>query len=685
MTRSPRLLAFSFLLFSARAVQAAPAASFTQTSTEDFEEGEASGTMITPPGQVERGLESQRVPVDAAFVWTSVLAEDGGTLFVGTGDPGRLHAISIASGQARLVAELPEPWITAMAVESARSLLVATTPGAKLYRVNVADGKWKQIARLDSEHIWALVHDRQAGLTYAATGSPGRIAVIDSAAKVRRLWDANDQHLVSLARGPGGTLIAGSADKAILFRVSAQGQAFALNDFEATEVRAVLQVGEAIYAAVNAFEPEGEAASQSKDKGAKGTPIAGGGKTTPVAAGRLPRAGASKAKGAIYRLDPSGAVEPLLTLDSGYFTSLAADPQGHVHAATGSDGKVYRIDPDRNVALVLDLPERQALTVASAGAGLVAGTGDAGAVFLAKPASDKTSIYLSRIFDAARPARWGQFRYGASANLPIETRSGNTARPDATWSDWSALTGTSFARAQGQGGVASPSARYLQYRVLMPAKARLRDVTIFHRTQNLRPRVTDLSLAPGEGGEKREHAGTLKLRWKVDNADGDTLTYRLAYKPEADAPWRVLVPQDEALSKPEYDWNTETIPDGEYVVRVHVTDAASVPQDQALDSTYVSTPLLVDNTRPSISELAARLPAVVGVASDAASVVSHVEFSVNGGAWQSATPEDGLFDQTQERFTLRVPSLPKGDHVVAVRAYDAANNVVVRQIVVNQK
>ncbi len=669
-------------LTSAKAL-AAPPAVFVQTSAADFEEGEAVGTVVAPPGQVEPGFSHRRVDIDAAFVWSSALAADGKTAFVGTGDPGRVYATSIAQGGARLLAELPEPWVTAVAVQSPQTLLVATTPGAKLYQVNISDGKYKEIARLESEHIWSLLHDSKTRVTYAATGSPGRIATIDAAGKVRKLWDSGDQHLVSLAFDAEGALLAGSAEKAILFRVTPQGKATALTDFEAAEVRAVVVVGDVTYVAVNAFESAPDVAAQTQDKAAKGTPLVSGGKA-PAAPGRLPRPGAPKGRGAVYRLDKQGALESVASLDQGYFSALGADKAGNVFAAAGTEGKVFRIDPDRNVVLLAELPERQALTVWPTATGLVVGTGDAGAVFVATPATAKNASYLSKVFDATRWAHWGQFRYGASSALAIETRAGNTARPDATWAVWSALASPTFAHSEGEGRIASPSARYVQYRVTLPPDAALRDTAIYHRPQNLRTRVSELSLAAPEGvdASKREHNAVLKLRWKVENADGDVIAYKLSYKPESENQWRTLVPGHEALAKAEYDWNTETVPDGEYVVQIKATDAPSVPQDQALESTYVSPPVLVDNTRPTITDLAARLPEVTGVAQDAGSVISHVEVSIDAGPWQSAAAKDGLLDQKQEAFGFRLPNLTAGAHVVAVRAYDAANNVGAAQLVI---
>lgn len=678
--------AFAYCCWLAPFTGAATTQSFVQTTVDDFEEGEATGTLVSPPGQVEAGLKPKRFAVEAAFLWASALSADGKTAYFGTGDPGRIYSVPSAGGPAQLVASLPEPWVTALVVEGSSTLLAATTPGAKLYRINLKDGKAKEVAHLDTEHVWALVHDEKTHLTYAATGVTGKVAVIDAQAKVKTLWSADDQHLVSLVPDGQGGLLAGSAEKAILFRVGTNGQARALADFESQEVRAIALVGQTIYVAVNNFEAGGEDASSSaKEKGAaKGIALVTGG-SSPAAPGKLPRPGAPKAKGAVYRIEAEGAVESVLTLAQGYFTSLLADKAGNVFAAAGSEGKVYRIDAQRNTSLVLDLPERQALTLVSGTSGFLVGSGDTGAVFAAQPALGGEASYLSKVFDAGRFAKWGQLRYGASGNVAVHTRSGNTAKPDATWDKWAPLASTSSVGAQAEGRVASAAARYVQYRADLAPKAVLRDVALAYRPQNLRARITEMTLADPPSPDRSPHSSLLKLRFKVENADNDPLVFRLAYKRETDSLWRPLLSTGDPLTKPEYDWNTDAVPDGEYIVRAYVTDAAAVYQPEALDFTFTSSPILIDNTRPTVTGLTSTWPTLTGRGVDAASPITGIDFQIDGGPWQSAAPKDGLLDQKDEAFTVRLPVLPPGDHAVAVRAYDAANNVGVAAVVVNSK
>jgi hypothetical protein len=177
------------------------------------------------------------------------------------------------------------------------------------------------------------------------------------------------------------------------------------------------------------------------------------------------------------------------------------------------------------------------------------------------------------------------------------------------------------------------------------------------------------------------HATVLKLRWKVENLDGDELDYRLSFREQNEAVWRPLGPQD-ALLKPEYDWNTEGLPDGTYVVRIVTSDERAQPRERVLDSTYLSPPVLVDNRKPEVAGLAAKYPFVSGRARDAASPITQIEMAVDGAEWHEVAPADGICDDLVEAFTVKLPSLAPGPHDVTVRAWDSADNVGAASITV---
>jgi hypothetical protein len=502
--------------------------------------------------------------------------------------------------------------------------------------------------------------------------------------------------VVTLLGAADGRLLAGTSEEAILYRVSLDGRAEALHDFEAEEVRAIARSRDALYVAVNDFEKSAGAATPPPGPPpAKGTKITLSTAGAPSSAGSLPRPGQRKAKAAIYRLEPDGRIEQIFSLADGYFTSLVLDDDGGAYVATGTHGKVYRILPDRSVTLAIDLPERQALSLVRSGTSFLVGTGDVGGIYRAHPSSGTDATYLSKVLDAEYPARWGMLRWHGAKGLSIETRAGNTAKPDASWTGWKRLERLQVGGDGGAGHVSSPPARYLQYRVALGGPAgRLRDVSVHYVPQNQRARVTELTLAdaPTSGvataaaasssaGAARVHSPVLKLRWKVENPDGDDLSYRLAFREDNEVVWRALG-GPEPLTKPEYDWNTESIPDGMYVVRVTTTDEKANPKERSLDSVFFSRPLLIDNRKPEVVGMEVRYPHVAGRARDGGGNITQIEYAVDGGDWQLVAPTDGIFDDLVEPFSFRLPALSPGAHALTVRAWDSADNVGVAQTTV---
>src|SRR5262249_4717269 len=131
------------------------------------------------------------------------------------------------------------------------------------------------------------------------------------------------------------------------------------------------------------------------------------------------------------------------------------------------------------------------------------------------------------VHDAKVTARWGEIRWMAhrtpGSEIKVETRSGSSPEPDATWSAWAApLPGIS-----GQ-SVASPPARYIQYRVTFTGGGEegpaLQQMSIAYLPRNQAPDVTLQAPAGGEYWSKSQ-----TIRWTGSDPDRDTLSYDVSY------------------------------------------------------------------------------------------------------------------------------------------------------------
>jgi hypothetical protein len=120
--------------------------------------------------------------------------------------------------------------------------------------------------------------------------------------------------------------------------------------------------------------------------------------------------------------------------------------------------------------------------------------------------------------------------------------------------------------------------------------------------------------------------------------------------------------------------------DGRYVFRVVATDAPDNASGQALTGERVSEPVDIDNTPPVVrAEGEARVTGdrarVVLEVTDATGMVKHADISVDGAAWRSVFPDDGIADSPRERFTLDLLLEGAGEHTISLRAFDSNGNI----------
>ena len=724
LTRS--LLFVSIVLVCAPAL-AGPTRNFRLTSYKDFDEGEAKGTLLTSGGDVLPGVDAQRAEIAELLAYSALRVDD--TVYVGTGDQGAIWAAR-NKDKPRKIAKLDGVLVSALASAKGGHLFAAVTPGGKIFivdKLGEKDARVRELVKLDAEHVWALVWDEEKKVLYAATGPNGKLFAIDvsdlekPSAKARVIWSSGDKHLLSMVRGEDGSLLVGSADQAILYRVKPQSGAAevrVLHDFEGDEVRAIVRDKGVTYVAVNDFKGQGlpmlsalaSKSSRAPAPAAGGSASGGTGAALGAALGgglgslgamSMPASRERKGKGAVYRVDDDGRTEQLHALSDGYFTALARDAEGTLWEAAGSNGRVYQVRSEganRTIATALDLPERQVLFLDLRPGDPVLGTGDAAALYHLS-ASPKDAVYISKALDSAFFARWGKIRY-AGSGVELSTRSGNTQKPDATWSAWQTLGGTELRSDGGAGRVQSPSGRFVQVKArLASAKSVLHELTAYYLPQNQRARVTEIIVGEEPSTTRkllslqrspRGHSSVIKLKWKTENPDEDELAYRVSFREEADPSWHLIGGPD-PLTKAEVEWNTEPLPDGNYLLRVIASDERANAKEDALEHTLVSSPVLVDNRKPEVGPIDVSFPSVAkgqaivgvvnGTAKDLASPITELAYSLDGGDWSPVAPKDGVFDDLEEAFTMKLPSsIASGSHTLAVRAVDSAENIGAAQI-----
>jgi hypothetical protein len=174
-------------------------------------------------------------------------------------------------------------------------------------------------------------------------------------------------------------------------------------------------------------------------------------------------------------------------------------------------------------------------------------------------------------------------------------------------------------------------------------------------------------------GRRMFQKGLQTLSWRAEDSDGDRLVYTLSYRREGETEWHVL--RDgmvDALTV----WDTTTVPDGRYSLRVSASDAPSNVAGRALAGERESPAFEIDNTGPAIVIELPRAAApnrLTFVVRDAQTEIDRVEYSIGGAPYQTISPVDGVADSREERYELALPAGTPLSRVM-IRATDAMQN-----------
>jgi sugar lactone lactonase YvrE len=689
-------LGIPLVLLAIRA-DAVVTATWSVETYQQFDAGDATSAFITSTGEVRPGWDIKRVKLEGNAVWSSLRLADGSVL-LGSDAGGAIYKVTGDSAK-QLVKLSGAIAVVSLAQTSDGTVWAGGMPGNKIWRVDATTGKATAGPVLkDVETIWALA---AAGDTvYAGTGPSGKLFAIKGTT-AREVFDTEDKRVTAATVTSDGAVWFGTSERALVFRYDPKdGKTRAMADFAGNEVSALAPYRTGVVVAANELAetppPTGKTPAQveaaEKPTAAKGQaakpPEVGskpGADKDPVSVTDLGRKGAKKGKGALFRVGHDGRLDQLHALTATYFTSVAVAPDGTVYAGAADKGRIYMVDAEDAVATAFDVDERAVSQLWFDKSLLSFATDDAAAMYRATGRASQAR-YMSDVLDAKASARYGKLTWVAQGKVKIETRTGNTAKPGVGWSDWQAPTQVGKLGGGVDGGkIASPPGRYLQFRLaLEDDSARVRRVMSYYVPQKSATQVQEITIEPATKESlptlkdlaAKPRSPILKLKWKIENPDGDDTMYTLEARRDGEANWRPLHTGKTPLTATTWEWNTETYPDGWYKLRVTASDAAANSPDRALTSSLISTMFAIDNTRPVIQNLTVNHPKASARASDQLSTIAEMAFSIDDGPWQLGATADGLFDDQTEDLRIDLPAgLTRGTHTLAVRVADSAGNV----------
>lgn len=727
---------------AALALSAVETKTWVQGEAGDFEKGNLKRLALRNDGRLSLAPTMVELfDAQTPYLWT-IVEDSKGTLYSAGGGPGtegaKLVAVD-AAGKGRVVTEFEGGSVYSLAVNAKDELFAAVSPNGKVYKITGG----KPVLFYDSKqtYIWGMVFDRQGNLLLA-TGDQGEIHKVDASGKGRLFFKSDESHARSIAIDRKGNVIVGTEPGGLVLRVAADGTGFVIYQSQKREITA-LAVGQndEIYVAgvgvkqtvsgtqtgMTPVAPPPASATLTTSTG----PAGAQGQRIAVAVPPTTGVSAMTISGGseVFRIDPDGTPLRVFSNGTDVIYAVAVDGKGIPWIGTGNKGGLYRLDtPYLFTTLPVLAPTQATAMVVRRDGGIAVATGNVGKIVAVGPGLERNGTIESEVLDVAAFSSWGRLAHEARLNgggITFETRSGNLERPQKNWSTWAVLK---------EGRVASPQARFLQWRGTLSAGGQqspeLRRVEVAYMAKNLPPRIEEvegtpmnyrssssavtmqLTVAPNSPstlnlpamGRSRPRManptplllsaipssplmmtyqkGSVGARWYAVDDNGDALTFKVEIKGVGEVAWKLL---RDKVREQSIAWDSTAFPDGQYQVRVTVSDAPANPPGQGLTAAMESEPFTVDNTPPAITKLTAE-PAGANInlrfhVKDALTALAKVEYSVDGGDWMMAEPTTKLTDSNEHDYQLLVPRPGSGEILVAVRATDANDNIATEKTV----
>ena len=769
----------SLVLSFAPVVRAVTTEKVDHDTFAEFEPGEFDNVSLGSDGHLAlapaiTNLASATDPI----IWSAV-QDAHGNLFFGTGNQGKVYKLT-PKGELTVFFAPNEVMVHALALDGKGRLYAATSPNGRVYRLD-PDGHAEVYCNPGETYIWAMTFD-QDGALYLATGNHGRIlrvAPTNSTPAVAQTYVETDEtHINALAWDKHGNLLAGTSPHGYLYRIGKDRHAFVVFNSGDTEIKQISVAPDGrIYASTFAgsTRPEPSSASgpggiifsvigsgmSSENAPKAGTssnapspshasaaptddgtsqPSAGGPVTAGGGAGQGGTSAGGPSQGAIYLIDTNGFHERYWSAPGEAIYAMTLLPDGDLLVGTGDKGRIYSVASPNHWQLLQKTSDGSQVSALLPDAAnpkeYYALTSHPGKLYRLDFMLATNGIYTSKAFDAKQKSLWGKLHPDADvpANTALEfsTRSGNTEKPEKTWSGWSAAAPLS-----PEITVASPPARYLQYRVQFKrdakspeATAQLRRVQFYYQSQNAAPFISRIKVhnegfgvtkmptpqieAPtvnlnqllgSAGGDPAgvsssnpamaaiaallshpplkitKGPGLCTVVWQASDPNQDKLVYSVAIRGESETQWTALVDKTEDSF---CSFDTTGFREGLYYVKVTASDEPSNTPETARTAEDTSEAFLIDNTPPALTvrkqEVTKDHARIVVEAVDHASVISSAGYSLDGKDEVALRPDDLIFDSTNETFVVELTGLGKGAHSLLLRVQSEAKNTSVLKL-----
>ncbi len=636
-------------------------------------------------------------------------------LYVGTSPDGNVYKIT-PGGEKKVFFEPKTKYIWDLAVDTDGTVYVATGDKGEIFAVK-PDGKGQVFYTSEETHIRALAFDSKGNLL-AGTEPNGLILRIPKAGseKDRRafvLYETSKKEITALLVDRSGNAYA-----AAIGEKQRPGPTF-------PQVPTVQpQAPPAVTAGAAPAQPAITVTTAAIPQ-------------QPVPFIPFPPLVSS----AVYRLAPDGVPEELWSSREELVYALGLSPAGKLLLGTGNHGVVIELEGNNVFSNLAKTASSQVTGLTEGPGGKVyLCTANPGKVFTLGPEDESEGSFESQTFDARTFSQWGRLEWWGEngpndGKIALYVRSGNTSNAEKNWSPWAGP----YTSGKGE-KVGCPPARFVQWKAVFHVSASSQKtpggktsavaalniswVSLSYLPKNVAPTIDGIVLQnpgvriqsvagpppggtpsqtvqlrmppppPGQPGtfvappqaEKQSQRfepppqgiaqkGWQSVVWSARDENDDEMGYTIYYRGEGEKNWKLL--KDKVEHK-FYSWDTTSMPDGAYYLKIVASDAPSNPPEDALTAERESDRFEVDNTPPVVENLRAESASLeVHVrfeARDSFSAIARAEYSLDADDWKLVFPAGRLTDAPQETYELRLRGLAPGEHTVAVRVFDQFEN-----------
>ena len=642
-----------------------------------YNNGTYNGIMLTEQGSlILAPIIEKDGAIEGKFIWKIYNSSDGSMYAAISGDGAELYKREAGESDFNLfVKSTNESAFTSVISDNSGNIYAATAPYARIIKYDKLGNEiWSK--NVDDTYIWDMKFDNNGNLYAAAGGNNARVLKISSNGNITEILKTEEQHAMSLYfDSKNNKLYIGTAGRGLVLSVdlstNLENPSYkTVYDTAQNEVYAITMdnIGN-LYFGTATREPSYLILPSIID------------------GGKLADDSAKEFRNSLYKADTNGTVQRLFFLNQTLVFALSSDIDNNIYFITGDNADIYKINGNDGLLSYIGGLENKTLSTFSATKdGLYFAISKTGEIYKMQNGNPSEGSFISDTLDLKLLSKLGSLKAMTTipegSDISFEVRTGNVARVDNTWSD--------FTKVSEDGKINAPDGRFLQFRITMKnSNANEKSVPVLssmdftYIENNLPPDVLNGGLTTyyKQQNDSSETTKSPQLEenetmiyWKGSDPNGDKLIYDLEYKLKGEKNYRKLANN---LETPYFRFKSYLMPSGIYDFRITASDRFDNPIDLSKTKTLEVLNIKYDNDSPEIFDFAVKTEGnkriITFRAEDKLSFLKTVRYSTITEEWHYILPDDKVLDSMSENFTIIIDDEEAGS--ITIEVLDTEGNI----------